>query len=53
MGAVYLGERQEDFVHRAAVMLLLEDVANDEVARRFRGSDANRMSAGATRTGSN
>jgi non-specific serine/threonine protein kinase/serine/threonine-protein kinase len=35
MGAVYLGEREEDFAHRAAVKLLLEGVSNEETVRRF------------------
>jgi eukaryotic-like serine/threonine-protein kinase len=35
MAAVYLGEREEDFTHRAAVKLLLDGVPNEETARRF------------------
>src|SRR5690349_5764474 len=36
MGTVYLGEREEDFTHRAAIKLLLQGISDEETAHRFR-----------------
>jgi len=36
MGTVYIGKREEDFTHRAAVKLLLQGVSDHETAHRFR-----------------